>query len=256
MAMQRGSCQRFAHAEQSNVQQATGFQKLPVVKSLQMPQNLQAGNEINPERCPHCGVTRPSLKLLGRHSTTAHNGQGQRSWSIYSCSTCGGVTLTLTPHGSPTITKMWPEMASVSDSVPERPREFLTQALGSLHAPAGAQMLAASSVDAMLKDKGLKAGSLYNRIDKAAADHLITAERAAWAHEVRLEANDQRHADENASLPSREDAERVIEFTQALAQFLFVLPAMVTRGRRTASITVTFTPATTSPTTGMPGSGA
>jgi hypothetical protein len=154
------------------------------------------------------------------------------------------------------IRKMWPEMASVSDTVPERAREFLSQALGSLHAPAGAVMLAASSVDAMLKEKGLKTGNLYNRIDKAATDHLITDEMAKWAHEVRLDANDQRHADDNAPLPTRADAERVIEFTQALAQFLFVLPAMVTRGRRTPTTTAAPAPTSASPTAGLPGSGA
>ena len=68
-------------------------------------------------------------------------------------------------------------------------------------APAGAVMLAASSVDAMLKEKGYNEGSLYARIGQARDDHLITADMAEWAHEVRLDANDQRHADEAAALP-------------------------------------------------------
>jgi hypothetical protein len=93
-------------------------------------------------------------------------------WHTYSCSTCGGVTLAMTPTNVSDIRKMWPEMASVSESVPERAREFLTQAIGSLHAPAGAVMLAASSVDAMLKEKGLKTGNLFSRIDEAAKNHL------------------------------------------------------------------------------------
>lgn len=93
-------------------------------------------------------------------------------------------------------------------------------------------MLTASAVDAMLKDKGYKDGSLSARIETAAKAHLITAEMAAWAHEIRLEANDQRHADEAASLPSAADAEKVIEFASALAQFLYVLPARVERGRK------------------------
>jgi len=93
-------------------------------------------------------------------------------------------------------------------------------------------MLTASAVDAMLKDKGYKEGSLNSRIDSAAKDHLITAEMAAWAHEIRLEANDQRHADESAALPSATDAQKVIEFATALAQFMYVLPARVERGRK------------------------
>jgi hypothetical protein len=97
-------------------------------------------------------------------------------------------------------------------------------------------MLAASSVDAMLKAKGYKEGKLYTRIEKALEDHLITPEMADWAHEVRLDANDQRHDDEEAPLPEQSDAEKVTEFTSALAQFLFVLLARIQRGRATVTV--------------------
>ncbi len=84
----------------------------------------------------------------------------------------------------------------------------------------------------MLKARNYKEGSLYCRIDKAAADHLITEEMAQWAHEIRLDANDQRHVDENAPLPNADDAKRTIDFAKALADFMFVLPDQVSRGRR------------------------
>ena len=73
--------------------------------------------------------------------------------------------------------------------------------------------------------------TLYNRIEGTAENHSITPEMADWAHEVRLDANDQRHADEAAELPKMEDAESVIEFARALAEFLLVLPPRVQRGR-------------------------
>ena len=44
-----------------------------------------------------------------------------------------------------------------------------------------------------LQDKGLKEGTLYARIDQAAKEHLVTLEMASWAHQVRLDANDERH---------------------------------------------------------------
>ena len=91
-------------------------------------------------------------------------------------------------------------------------------------------MLAASAVDAMLKHKGYKDGSLYQRIEDAAADHIITEDMATWAHQVRLDANDQRHADESAQFPTTEEAQRSLDFAMALAEILFVLPARVTRG--------------------------
>ena len=91
-------------------------------------------------------------------------------------------------------------------------------------------MLAASAVDSMLKLKDYTDGSLDSRIKRAAHDHLITDDMAKWAHDVRLEANEQRHANEGAELPGPEDAKRAIEFALALAQFLFVLPERVQRG--------------------------
>ena len=126
---------------------------------------------------------------------------------------------------------MYPSTSSANNDIPERARTYLQQAMETIHAPAGSVMLAASAVDAMLKAKGKKDGSLYKRIDEAAADHLITPEMALWAHEVRLDANDQRHSDEEAALPSDDDARRVIGFAAALGDFLFVLPARVAAGR-------------------------
>ena len=58
-----------------------------------------------------------------------------------------------------------------------------------------------------------------------------------WAHEVRLDANEQRHADEkgldeqDAPLPNWADADKSIAFAKALGEFMFVLPAKVRRGR-------------------------
>jgi hypothetical protein len=53
-------------------------------------------------------------------------------------------------------------------------RKFLQQAYETLHAPDAAAVMAASAVDAMLKDLGYSEGSLYARIDKAAEDGVLT----------------------------------------------------------------------------------
>jgi hypothetical protein len=161
---------------------------------------------------------------------------GKRHWANYICNRCGGVLLVSGEGGSGSeVTAIYPSAESVHPDVPDRASSYLKQAIASQHAPAGAVMLAASAVDAMLKQKGLVDGTLNSRIKAAAEQHLITAEMAEWAHEVRLEANGQRHVDEDAAMPMAEDAKRVIEFAQALAQFLFVLPTRVARGRQKAS---------------------
>ena len=130
--------------------------------------------------------------------------------------------------------RILPAPQDVSEDLPERARAYLDQAIGSLSAPAGAVMLAASAVDSMLKAKGLTSGTLYARIDEAAKTHMITAEMAQWAHEVRLDANDQRHADDSTPLPNGDQAKKCVEFALALGQFIFVLPARVQRGIKSA----------------------
>ena len=148
--------------------------------------------------------------------------------------TCGGPVLAGTDHrygGEGPILEMYPEDQVLRhEAIPNRAQAYLEQASESVHTPAGSVILSASAVDAMLKAKGYKDGSLHARINKAAEDHLITKEMADWAHSVRLDANDQRHSDEAVPLPVVEDAKRSIRFAWALAQFLFVLPATVKRG--------------------------
>lgn len=186
------------------------------------------------ERCPHCSVAKPHIhRQWGPAASKDHAGHNPNAWSVYRCNSCGGMILVCAPHDhNQQITKIWPAPIEVSEELPDRAREFLSQAVASLHAPAGAVMLTASAIDAMLKAKGYKDGSLNSRIEAAAKENLITPEMALWAHEIRLDANDQRHADEAAALPGAADASKAIEFANALAQFLFVLPTRVERGRK------------------------
>ncbi|PJZ75312.1 DUF4145 domain-containing protein [Leptospira neocaledonica] len=189
---------------------------------------------LNPQlelpRCPHCQVARPNLSSVFHFESRDHAGADLRRWRVYNCTSCGGLTTAYALNFNQTVIDSFPKSMMVDDDIPERPRHFLQQALDSLHAPSGSIMLSASCVDSMLKMKGYNEGNLYSRIDKAAQNHLITNDMAAWAHEVRLDANDQRHADENASLPTIEDAKRVIDFVISFGQYLFVLPAKIQRG--------------------------
>ena len=52
----------------------------------------------------------------------------------------------------------------------------------------------------MLKERGYIEGKLFPRIEKAEKDGLLTTHMADWAHDIRLDANDERHADYDASM--------------------------------------------------------
>ncbi len=199
--------------------------------------SLCLSHQLDIDPCPHCGKANPTLVLRGEPiQTKTHDKQNPRFWGVYACRSCGGLVIAggkTVRDNAPYATvfqEIYPSISAISDSIPEKPREFLRQAQDSLHAPAGAIMLSASAVDAMLKEKGYKDGSLYARIDKAATDHLITEGMAQWAHQIRLDANVQRHADLNVPLPDEKEAKLAFDFAVAFAEYLFVLPAKVSRG--------------------------
>ena len=173
-------------------------------------------DQLELQRCPRCGVNQPRLQNVAALQSTDYNGARPRYWVIYKCSSCGGMIMTHAKGGpgQGQAEEILPKPLEIPTKLPDRAREYLKQAINSMAAPAGAVILAASVVDSMLKAKGYKTGSPYSRIDKASDDHLITAEIAEWARRVRLDANEQRHTDESAPLPSEADAQHVIDFAK------------------------------------------
>ncbi len=195
-----------------------------------MKLDMKLDSQLQLGRCPHCGIDSPSLQIIHQIETQDYKDENKRAWRFYQCSRCGGVITASASSFGYAVTEIYPSVEELDDAIPERAKAYLEQARNSLNAPAGAIMLSASSIDAMLKEINLKEGSLYKRIDQARNHGTITASMAEWAHEIRLEANDQRHADEDADLPNENDARHVIQFAEALAQFLFIFPARVKRG--------------------------
>lgn len=187
-------------------------------------------SQLHLSRCPHCSVANPNLQQVHKLESTDLAGANHRRWSIYKCGNCGGMVTASASNFNQLVQEYFPSSTEVNGDIPGKAKTFLEQAVASVHAPAGAVMLAASSVDAMLKEKGYIDRSLYNRIEQAVHDNLLTSEMATWAHEVRLDANDQRHVDNNVDLPNEGDAKKVIDFATAIAEYLFVLPARIQRG--------------------------
>lgn len=198
-------------------------------------------------RCSQCGVASPLLSLVGKPSKHFKDDSNRTWWHFTSqCSRCrrhvlfyGWTENHETPSigSDPSLVRVrdtYPTIPQAADELPERAKRFLQQALESLHAPDGALMLAASSIDAMLKDKGLKDGSLYSRIEAASKDGLLTTQVRDWAHEIRLSANEPRHADDEFEGAGFYDANQVIEFAKALSDYLFVLPARVRKWKGAA----------------------
>jgi hypothetical protein len=202
-------------------------------------------NLVGVERCPQCGIANPLLSFSSLMTERDLGGGPLQGWASYQCSSCMGLigasgrfprgaaasfAVVMVQH--PTLAeRIIPEILSIDDAIPQSAKRYLEQAIQSKHIPDGSVMLSASAVDAMLKAKGYDDGSLFSRVKEAVADRILTEEMGEWAHMVRLESNKPRHVDENEPHATADLAEQTVQFALALADFLFVLPARIERGK-------------------------
>ena len=183
------------------------------------------------ERCPHCGVSYPSLSKVWSSGDPTPRGDGlpRQNWSAYRCTTCGGLIVV---SGFPGVSdskgevfEVFPEVWSPDETIPELPSRYLSQAQQTLGSPDASVVMSGSAIDAMLKAKGLTDGSLFQRITTAVEQGVLTSDMAAWAHRVRLNSNNPRHADLSAAPTEAEEAKMSLEFAKAMADILYVLPS-------------------------------
>ena len=183
-------------------------------------------SQLQLSRCPHCNVDRPNLQEQHRVETTDYNQVNRRVWKFYACARCGGIVTAAAPAQTQEVSQMFPETKKVDESIPGKAKKYLEQALDSLHAPAGAIMLASGAIDVMLTGK--KEGILQDRIRQSVQDGKIPEEMAKWGQQIRLNPNDPSSG--KKGLPEPDDARKTIDFALALAEFLYVMPARVKRG--------------------------
>jgi DNA-directed RNA polymerase subunit RPC12/RpoP len=201
---------------------------------------VRIGQDLPLETCPHCGVANPRIVMMwttGQPVPRATSGPTQ-VWAMYRCTSCGGGLLVKGQDDDKTgrspIVEIIPKPKEAHGDIPEPARTFLQQAYRTLHAPDAAVMVAGSAVDAMLKELGFKAGSVYARIEQAVEQHELTDGMGEWAHEVRLGSNRPRHADNEKPHVTADEAKQSVEFAEALGYFLFVLSKRVERGTEEA----------------------
>lgn len=207
--------------------------------------NSRPPEYIEPRNCPHCGVSKPYMGKCHEFRTVDGNSSGALcyGWKIFVCNACAYPVIKgyFLEYGAKEIPKesmnkaellLLPKPKTAHEDIPLKARSFLQQAMESLHAPSGAIMLCASCVDEMLKQNGYTDDTLHSRIGKANDDHLLTDQMKEWADDIKFDANDERHADENAKLPTIDDAKKSLDFATALAEYLFVLPSRVKRKRK------------------------
>jgi hypothetical protein len=187
------------------------------------------------KRCPHCGIENPNMVNTAGFKGNART--SDRSWGTYACSSCDGIVLACTRQLFDQIAAFYhqqPQDLAVDASFPPRAKAFFEQAVSSLNAPAGAVMLAASSVSAMLKEVGYSEGSLFSRLEQAADDKVISEDMVQWASWVGLDKEEDDDEGDEA-LPTTEDAHRLLEFAKIMGEWLFAFPERIKLGIKHAS---------------------
>jgi Domain of unknown function (DUF4145) len=208
---------------------------------------MKTTTHFNLPRCPHCNTANPTLQRVTQCNAVPQKtalipfpGPGYYiQWHIYICASCAGLVAAATTiqqnygHSPIEGPALWvvPELNALSPDIPPRAASYLAQARETLSSPSASVVMSASAVDAMLKERGYTDGKLYSRIEAAQTGGLLTENMADWAHDIRLDANDERHADCDATGATSADAKRCLEFAETIAELLFVLPARVKRGR-------------------------
>jgi len=193
------------------------------------------GERLALVRCPHCSVHSPNLVVRERTNTQDSEGKRQRYWKFYACATCGGIVVASADKNevSAPITAIFPRPKDDSDeTVPMRVKHFLAEAIECVHAPYASIMASAAAVEAMLAEKEYGGDlPMFDRIDQAISDGLISPDMGKWAHRLPFDSMHQRYNDEGPSLPVQDDAQQCLEFAQTLALVLFTVPSRVEQGK-------------------------
>jgi hypothetical protein len=202
--------------------------------------------------CPFCYAKNPGLHLI--HLTDIELSlpqarllgdqvaEGACQWALYSCTSCllcisvciaqawGATGRLRTVLAFPTIVSSHSRLKDTPSSA----RDYLLEAERIRRdSPRSSILATATAIDHMLKHRGYKTGSLYERINAAVAAQEFPKSIGDWAHEVRLDANDIRHADEHTdpSYYSAQRADLLWRLAATISDVWFGIPAEIARGR-------------------------
>ncbi len=185
------------------------------------------GKLLKINRCPHCQIHHPKVEL--KYESGASYSEDYNTmimWKTFECDNCHSPINTKLAFrdGRYEIDDFLPKLLIPHRSIPNNVKHLLNKAIESQYIPESCILLCNSSIDAMLQEIGFKEGNMYSRIIKACDENKITESMEKWSHKIRLDSNAIRHPDKEFVEPSIDEAQNTLEFTFALAEFLFVIP--------------------------------
>jgi hypothetical protein len=127
------------------------------------------------------------------------------------------------------IIEIWPESTQgAPENLPSNVENFFSQGLQNERSgnwdAAGAMFRKSLDIATKILDPTSANKNLFQRITALEKAGRLTADLAAWAHEVRIDGNASVHDDEPET---REDVAAIHEFARAVLLYTFTLPALV-----------------------------
>lgn len=204
--------------------------------------------------CPHCDVKKSSFAIAAARSEPLQ----PANWSVLAnCTACQlPIVMILVCVSSSNrdpmqfpgdlgasnsgfvMTAMFPKLVAIDmpTNVPEGVAKAFKQAAESRRAghldAAAAMYRKAMELGLKVLSPDIAAWKIEKRIDKMAAEGLITKDLQDWAHELRLDGNDVLHEDEATS----EMIDQMHSLCKFLLTYLYTLPEQVKAARERRAV--------------------
>ena len=190
---------------------------------------------INPMLCYHCG-NETVMKNVGVYSHITHDeeyGSDEKKWFMFLCPVCSDITVIkeyswseeTDEYGHPIVTTtiLYPPINYNRGIVPNTVKQAFESALKVRNIDGAICALSIRrTLEMICKEKGENSGDLYSKLSRLASRGIIPPLLDKMASPIRKLGNAAAHGDE-IDFP-KNIIDRIIEFTQVIIEYLYVLP--------------------------------
>lgn len=196
--------------------------------------------------CPYCD-TKGKFKLGKEQHRDEGSGRfSSATWLFLNCQVCNNVVFVIygmsssENYGLGSNTFDYVQFPRQSgqitghESWPANSSRYLVQAKQALKSQSwdAAAVMARSALQVVLREKGAAGKSLAAETNDLVQKGLLVASMAEWAKEIREGGNEAAHPSHDSSGVTEEDARQIVEFTEYLLHYLYVIPSQIESRRQ------------------------
>jgi hypothetical protein len=172
--------------------------------------------------CKHCSAV-VDAKLISTYDDEDEE-EPPAKWYFCSCPRCTLPMLAVSDFfGEGPPSRVYPptERRQLGGAVPKNIEQAFTEAVVCFNAKAftASAIMCRKTLEGLCDAHGAKTGNLAKRLGKLRDDGIIESRLFEWAEELRVFGNEAAHGVDSRIL--RQDCEDILEFTEALAQYVF-----------------------------------